>query len=451
KRFGQTVTIAASRFADGPAASDAEVKTFYTRNLARYTVPETRVVRYAVIDRTRIDAASVPTEDQITKAYTAKASLYSARQTRVLTQAIVQDAAKAKALAAQVTGGADFAAAAKAAGSDAITLDPQEEKGFATMSSADVAKVAFAAAKGAVAGPVKSPLGWHIIRVDGVTMIGGKSLPQVRGELVTALTSENREKNFANLVNTMLDTIRDGKSFDDLVKANGLTALTTASVTKGGIAPDGSAKPLDPALQPVLADAFTGEPDDDPAVVAIDKGVRQVLYDLESVKPAEPKVLATVHDLVVADFGADRAGRAARKAATDLVTQVNKGLPLAKALADAGLGGAQPVAGQRDKVQQDKAAPIALKTLFELTRGKAKMIESADHGSWTVVALERLEQSNASQNPILINAVRQQLSDVAGREYADQMVAAIRAEIGVTRNVQVIAQSKGGLQKPGGQ
>ncbi len=451
KRFGQMATISTGRFAGGAAPSDAELTAFYSKNVARYTVPETRVIRYAIFDRSKVDAQSAPTEAEINKAYQDKAADYAPRETRVLTQAILQDATKAAALVAQVSGGANFAQAAKAAGSDTITLEPQEQKGFATMSSAEVAKAAFAGAKGSMIAPVKSPLGWHVIRVDSVTEIGGKSLAQVRGELVAALTKANRETKFADFINKMDEDIGDGKSFDDVAKVNGLTIETTPAVTAGGISPGGSAKPIDAALLPVLTDAFTAEPDDDAVVVAIDKGEREVLYDLISVSPATPKPLASIRDQVVADFQTDRAETAARKAAEQVVNLVNKGTPLSKALADGGFGGSTAIDGQRNRVDQDPNTPGSVKTLFQLSKGKAKLTVSDDRKSYTIVALERLEQTDTSKNTQLLDAVKSQLSNAAGQEYVQQMMAAVRAEVGVTRNKDVIARLKASLQKPAGQ
>ena len=448
KRFGSTVTIPASRYAGGPAPTEAELTAFYSRSVARYTVPETRVIRYATFDRSRVDALAAPTEAEIAKAYQDKAAEYAPRENRVFTQAIIQDAAKAKALAGQVSGGGNFAEGAKAAGSDAITLDPQEQNGFAALSSDAVAKAVFAAAKGATVGPLKSPLGWHVVRVDAINQIGGKSLAQVRGELVAAQTTIKRETAYAELLAKMDDAIGDGASFDDLVKSYGLTVTKTPRLTEAGKPLDGSA-PVDAALLPIVTDAFTAEADDEPVMLPLDNGQRESVYDLESVTEATPKPLASIRDQVVADFLADRAQTAARKAATQITEKVGKGVPFAKAIAEAGLGNAQPLSAQRDAVSKD--GPATLTTLFDLSKGKAKVIESGDRLSFTIVALERIERTDVSKDVPRISAVRSQLSQALGQEFALQLIAAIRAEAGVTRNEDVIKRLRTSLEKPGGQ
>ena len=448
KRFGATATVSTSRFAGGAAPTEAELTAFYSRSIARYTVPETRVIRYAVFDRSKVEAQSVPTEAEIAAAYAARSAQFAPRETRVFTQAIIQDEAKAKAMAAQIASGTAIAKAATTAGSEAITLDPQEQKGFAALSSDAIAKAAFAAAKGAVVGPLKSPLGWHVARVDAINSIGGKSLAQVRGELVAAQATNKREQVYADLLTKMDDAIGDGVGFDDLVKTFGLTIVKTPPVTEQGKTLDGSA-PLDSALLPMLTDAFTAEPDDEPVMVPIASGQRETVYDLEAVSEAAPKPLGNIRNQVAADFLADRATTAARKAAADVVANVEKGTPLAKALSDAGLGAAQPLSAQRDTVKKD--GPATLTTLFDLSRGKAKVVESADRQSFTIVALERIERTDVSKDVPRINAVRAQLSQAAGQEFAVQLIAAIRAEAGVTRNKEVIERLRTSLTKPGNQ
>ncbi|PMZ68165.1 hypothetical protein, partial [Pseudomonas sp. FW305-70] len=45
KRNGTVGFIPSQAVAAGPAPTDAELNTFYTRNLSRYRVPERRIVR----------------------------------------------------------------------------------------------------------------------------------------------------------------------------------------------------------------------------------------------------------------------------------------------------------------------------------------------------------------------------------------------------------------------
>src|SRR3546814_3375159 len=49
KRQGHVGFVPATAVAAGKAPTDAEIATFYSHETARYTVPERRVIRYAVV------------------------------------------------------------------------------------------------------------------------------------------------------------------------------------------------------------------------------------------------------------------------------------------------------------------------------------------------------------------------------------------------------------------
>ncbi len=442
RRFGGASFVETSAY-KGAAPTEAEVKTFYDRNLARYTVPETRVARYALFDRSRFEGKVAATDAEIEAAYKKDAAKYAASEKRVLTQVIVPIEAAAKALSAKVRGGAPLADAAKSAGLEATTLDAQDKKAFAALSSAAAADAAFGAAKGAVTDPHKSGLGWHVVRVDGVTSIAGKSLAQVRAEIAPALTKRKVEEALADMIVRIEDSIADGATFEDVVKAEGLSVSTTPAVTESGIAPSDRAFKPSAELPAIMKDAFQSEQDDDASVVVIKPGELDAVVKLDKIIAAAPKPLAAIRDQVAADAQADRAARAARKIANDLVAKVNAGAKFADAVKAAGLANVTPIAGQRlDMAQAGDKAPAPLKALFDLSRGKARAIEAPDGRGYAIIALERLEAGDAKARPDILAATEGELSRIMGDEYTQQLLSAMKADLEMQRDQSVINQLK---------
>jgi peptidyl-prolyl cis-trans isomerase D len=444
-RYGQASFVTAESFAAGPPSAQ-EIKDFHTRNAARYTVAETRVIRYATFDRSLWSGKLVPSEAEIAAAYKADAPRYAATEQRVLSQVIVQSEAQAKTIAAKVTGGVALSKAAQEAGLEATTLGAQDKKAYAGLSSAAVADAAFAAAQGSVAAPAKSGLGWHVVRVDKVVTIAGKSLDAVRGEIVKTLSARKTEEALADKVSRIEDAVSDGRTFDDVAKTEGLTVTTLPAMTAAGISPGTPGYTASADLAPVLKDAFQSEVDDDPTVVTLSKDGGHALYKLDRINPAAAKPLASIQEQVAADTKADKALRAARKAATDVVTQVNKGTPFATALAAAKLPAARPLSAKRMELAQagDKAPP-PLQLLFKLAKGKARMIEADGGKGYLLVWLERLENGNAATRPDLVQATQGQLSSVIGDEYTQQLLAAMKADLGVTKNDAAIRALRANL------
>ena len=66
------------------------------------------------------------------------------------------------------------------------------------------------------------------------------------------------------------------------------------------------------------------------------------------------------------------------------------------------------------------------------------MVEETVGKGYLVVWLERLEAGNAKERPDLLAATEGELSRVLGDEYSQQLIAAMRADLGVTRNQAAI-------------
>ncbi len=445
RRFGLATFIPASRFLGAPP-TDAEVKTYYDRNLARYTVPETRIVKYALFDRSRFAGKITPSEAEIAAAYKTDSAKYAANEKRILSQVIVQDQKAAIALTAKVRAGTPLAQAASEAGLEASTLASQDKKAFAALASAEAANAAFAAPKGGVIDPAKSGLGWHIVQIDQITSIAGKSLADARSEILPVLTARKTDAAFADMVVRIEDAIDGGATFDDVIKKEGLTLVQAPALTASGIAPGTPGFKAGPELTPILKDAYQSEAEDDPSVVSVTPNQRDALVKLDKIIPAAPKALADIRAQVTADTQADRASRAARKVATDLIAKVNSGTPFASALSAAGLPSARPVAGQRIEIAKaGEKAPAGLVALFKLAKSKARMIEAPNGSGYNILWLERLERGNAGERPDLIAATEGELSNLMGNEYTQQLLEAMKLDLGVTRNQAVISQIKASL------
>src|SRR3546814_15812462 len=78
----------------------------------------------------------------------------------------------------------------------ALPISDVEKQDYAKSASAGAADAAFAAAQGAVVGPVQTPLGFAIARVEKITRVPGKTLAEARDALVgEPNTTKSQEEN----------------------------------------------------------------------------------------------------------------------------------------------------------------------------------------------------------------------------------------------------------------
>jgi peptidyl-prolyl cis-trans isomerase D len=444
-REGQVATVPNSAIPAGTPATDAEIQTYYKQNSARYTASETRIVRYARFDRGRFVSLANPTEAEIAAAYKAKSAQYAGKETRVLTQVIVADQASANNIVAKVKASIPIETAAKAVKAEATTLTEQDKAAYTGLSSAAIAASVFATAQGAVATPGKSGLGWHVVRVDKIIRTSGKTLAEVRTTLIPELVKSKTDGLIADFITKIEDAVADGSTFDDVVKAEGLTAETTPMVSATGAAPKDAKYQFPGDLAPILRDAFQGEPEDDATVIALAPGLSYTIYDLDRVNPAAPRPIAEVRDQIKADMENARRSNAARAIANAIVTKVNKGSALSDAVRTAGtaLPAIQTIRARRlDLTEQQAGIPPTIDTLFQVTKKQARLIQSPDKSGWSIVTLSNVIQPPATNQPGLVQATQQQMARIIGDEYAAQFTNAVKASVGATRNPTAIAKLK---------
>jgi peptidyl-prolyl cis-trans isomerase D len=447
-REGQIAAVPSGALANAKPPTDAELNTFYARNTLRYTVPETRVIRYATFDRSRFVGKVQPTEAEIVAEYKRDAATYAPSEKRVFSQAIVQDQAVAQSISDKVRAGASISSAASAAGFVASKLPAQDKKAMVSFSSQAVADAAFSLPKGGVTAPVKSGLGWHVVQLDSAESSTGKTLDQARGEIITKLSGKKVDDTLADFVSSIEDAAADGTSFDAIAKKESLQVITLPAVTAGGVAPGQPGFKSSEDAAPILADAFKADTSDEPAVVTLPGGKGYAFYHLDRINPAAPKPLADIKQFVVQDFMADRASKAAKRMAEALVAKINGGMGLDEALKSAGvpLPPAKSISALRLQLAQAQGKiPPPLALLFSMAPGKAKLLAADDKQGWYIVKLGKITPGNAAARPDLISATQNEMTRATGEEYVQQFVHAAQASLHFRKDEAAIARVRSAL------
>lgn len=451
RRTGSVGIVPTQAMPQGAAPTDAEIAAYYNQQKGRYTVPERRVLRYALIGAEQLGAAGVPTEADIQGYYRSNAARYGAQETRNLSRVILPDQNAAQQFAAKLQRGISFNQAAAEAGfGNADTRAENQTKAqFANLTSPGAANAAFSAAEGAVTAPIETELGWMIARVDKINRTTARSLESVRPEIMQVLSQQKRQDGIADLVTRVEDVIADGLTFDEAARQAGLPIKETPPVTAAGAAQGGQ---LPPEAAPLLKIGFELTEDDEPVVEAIAEGQRYALVDVARIIPAAPPPLAQIKDRVRTDFIAKRAADRARQIANQIVTRINGGMAPAQAFAQAGvqLPPLEAVNARRmDIAQGGQQVPPPLAMMFSMKRGTAKLLEAPNGAGWFVVHLASTQAGDARSNPQLVQQTRQQFTQVTGNEYAEQFARAVEKHVDVERDQDAIAALKRQLMGPG--
>jgi peptidyl-prolyl cis-trans isomerase D len=456
QRTGMMGAVSSAAMGAGSEPSEAELQAFYRSGIGRYTIPERRVIRYAAFGAENVAAQSQATEAEIAAAYKRNAGAYAPRENRTLSQVVLSDEKTARALGQKIAAGTPFAQAAASAGYGAadIRIGDKSKEDFAKVSSSEVANAVFAAAKGANVGPLRSGLGWHLVHVDDVKTVAGRPLEAVRAELAKRISEQKAQNALSELATRLQNEVGDGASFEEVAKKAGLQIRETPPVTGTGQAPGvaGWAPPAE--VQPLLESAFAMDAEDEPTIEQIGTEQRFALMTLGRVVAAAPPPLAQIRDRVKADLVATRAQERARAVAQSIISKINSGVAPAQAFAEAQVKLKAPqtiTAVRRDIARQGQQVPPPLAMLFNLPKGKARLLKAPGTDGWFVVYLDRIVPGNAAAEPQLTQAVKTQFAAILGDEYAQQFSASLRASVKVKRNDGAIGKLKAELLGPGGQ
>jgi peptidyl-prolyl cis-trans isomerase D len=166
------------------------------------------------------------------------------------------------------------------------------------------------------------------------------------------------------------------------------------------------------------------------------------------VVPAAPPPLATIRDRLTADWINDQSARRASAAANAIAAKVNRGVPLAQAVREAGvaLPPVRPLAARRLQIATAQGAvPPPLRLLFTLAQGKSRMVADPNGRGLFVVKVTKIVPGNALLQPSLITQMQTELQQALSEDYARQFVAAMRAEMKARTNAAAVQALKARL------
>lgn len=442
RRSGAIATIPASLFAPAGDPTDEQLSTFYSENRSRFIRPERRVIRYATFGSEALGDRIAPSEEDIATYFRDNEAQFAASESRGFTQLIVATRQGAEAIAARVNSGETFAQAARNAGFRTTQIEgaTREEIREQASGSNAVADAYFSASQGSITEPARSPLGWHIARVDSITQTPARSLEQAREEITATLRERNRQRGIAELAVTIEDRLSDGASLTAIAEELDLELQTTRPLTASGQV-YGTADAAPAVLNPVLNFAFQID-EGDTEIGALPGGENFLIYEVSRVTPSAAAPLSEIRTEAIAEWRRTRGDELAEAAADRILSRVEKGRTLAEAVAaeEAAIPAPQQVEYSREELArlQGRNVPAPVALMFGMAQGTTKKLEGSSDQGWYVVDLDKITLDELAENDPLIAQAKTQVGQAWSGEYAEQMLRAMRAAVGVERNQTAI-------------
>ncbi|HYI12818.1 MAG TPA: peptidyl-prolyl cis-trans isomerase [Thermoanaerobaculia bacterium] len=309
----------------GLTVTPAEVEAYYKAHQAEYAHGEQRQIRYLMADHSRLRGTITPTDEELRQAYAGNRDRYrqqgAAKVLHILvkvdpTAAPAVDAAakaKAEALVAQLRGGVDFAALARANSDDPSSSGSGGEMGWVEMGQTvqPFEQAIFSIPLNTISDPIRSSdFGYHIVKVTERRAETVRPFEEVRGELVNAVAGDKAKAAATNEINRIYTILRQNKPKDVKAFIN-LANDKVTSNDSGWFAKGDPVGGIGPHPR-VTEWAFTAQPGDVSEPMGTPRG--PVVAYIAGVRPGGVSALADVRPRVEEAARQEKARAAAKNA-----------------------------------------------------------------------------------------------------------------------------------------
>ena len=232
KRIAKIVLIPLGKIGEIATPSDAELIKFHKENPGAFTAPEYRQVVSIYLDPDAMAKGQSPSDKRIKAEFEDRRPSLEVPERRTVEQTLLPDEAKAKKLLQEIRGGKSFADAVKrATGNAPISLGTLSNLEIPDQAVADSA---FSLAMDAVSEPIKSPLGWHLLRVTKIVPGIEPKLKDHRKKIVMELAREMAVDEIIRLTGKLDDTLAGGARIEDASNSIGAKILMIDAVDGDG-------------------------------------------------------------------------------------------------------------------------------------------------------------------------------------------------------------------------
>ncbi len=291
-----------------PAASvkmdkptDEQLEKFYDTIKSEYAIPETRNVTIGILDTASLADKQDVTDEQVKEFYESNKSNFEIDGTRTLEQAVLKTEKEANDVLKEAQSSKDLKAAVIKVTGKADSYNKAakfEEKAL----PAQLAEPVFSAEVKSFAGPVETPLGWHVFYIQSEQSSGVKVFDDVKAQIKKDLSDTASSDAAFEVTNKIEDRLAEGESPESLKDEFKLTIIKLEKL--------GATDAKIPALKAYNADegkiiqsAFTTNANESSPLSEISGG-KMVTIHVNSITEAQAKDLKDVKTEVTEKWSA---------------------------------------------------------------------------------------------------------------------------------------------------
>ena len=385
-----------------PTPSDAELQSYYEANLDDYQLPETKRITYAVLLPDSLIDQIVLDEDDLRSEYDLRNDQFNQPERRLVERLVYLDEDEANRAAAQLdVGGTTFEALVTERGLSLSDIDLGDVSLVELEAAGDAV---FGAQVGDVVGPLASPLGPALFRVNAVLAAQNTSFEQAEPLIRQDLAADAARRQVDVLAEEYDDMLAGGATLEELADETDMELGTIdwfPSLTDDIAAYDG----FRDAAAALTLDNF-------PEIVQLgDGGI--VAMQLEELQAPRPAPLGDVQQNVSRNFEAEQTQARLTKQAEALLPALQTGESFASQSLDATV---EENLGRQAFVQG--MPPAFMTDVFDMATGDVRIVPG--FGTVFIVRLDKINPlGNTDEAQQQITSLSNEIGQLLAAEVFD--------------------------------
>ena len=432
KRIADTLYVPDTIVTNVPKPTPEQLNTYFEANKTRFTIPEYRSFSYVLMTVDDVLPQITVTPEQLKQEYEAKQSEFGSPEKRDVDQAMTDNEDKARKMIEIAKGGKSLEDAAKEVIGNAdgvIKLGLILKKDLPAGALADGV---FALPQGLAAAPIKSPLGWHVVRVNKIEPGEVKPLAEVKDKLEKDLKAQQAPDLLIKLVNDFDRVLSKSQSMAGAAQDLQLKVKSIENVDARGQDAAGRQVVSGPAAAQLVQAAFATRESADSELLETQSGEYFAVHT-DRVTPARVPNLAEVEAKVTEAWQAAERRKLADERVKAAVDKVNAGNDFAAIAKELGVEMRTTKAVNRfDADTGNYLSQQATQELFRLQPGKAQAVRSADAN--VIVRVKEVQAVDLAKEKDALERFGKQLDISIENDLVAELLAGLRQKFGVKLN-----------------
>jgi len=395
KRIADVVALPVADAGDAGQPGEAELTAFYEGHQDLFRAPEYRGFTLASLSPADIAQGIEIPEAKLKAEFDERQDDFQLPEQREVQQILAPSEDKVKEAEAALAAGKDWnEVAIQIAGQNPETIE------LGLMKREELPQVlsdiAFELPLNKPSEPVKTPLGWHILRVVKIEPAVTQTFEQAKPKLEAQLTHDEAVDRIYKVANRVDDALAGGTTIEDAAAKFELKKTEIAAADVGGHDAEGKPVALPIPAGEVLKLVFATDEGQTSRVTESPEG-GIFMVRVSKVTPPTIKPLAEVKEQAIAAWQAEKRRETVAKTAEELAAAVKPDTRLAAMAAEKGLKVTTSPPLSRQPGRDDTTSPALVAKLFAAKPGE--VVTAADAAGSYVAQLDEVQPPETpSQN-----------------------------------------------------